>query len=71
MRKYAYISPMVNQVEFHPFLYQKELLEYCKNNGIILEAHTPLVGGNKMNHPIIVELAKKYNKSESTAYVLY
>lgn len=69
MKNYSYIMPMVNQVEFHPFLYQKELLEYCKQNQIVLEAHTPLVRGEKFNHPIIVEIAKKYNKSSANILI--
>ena len=36
MKKYATVMPMVDQVEFHPFLYQKELLDYCKKNNIVL-----------------------------------
>jgi diketogulonate reductase-like aldo/keto reductase len=60
---YAYIDPVVNQVEFHPFLYQKELLDFCKENDVVLQAHTPLVQGKKMNHPIIVELAEKHNRT--------
>lgn len=42
MKSYAMIQPMVNQVEFHPFLYQKDLLEYCQAHHIVLEAHSPL-----------------------------
>ena len=34
--------PSVNQVEFHPFLYQEKLLQFCKNNQIQLEAYSPL-----------------------------
>lgn len=36
------VVPSVNQVEFHPFLYQKELLQFCKNNNVQLEAYSPL-----------------------------
>jgi diketogulonate reductase-like aldo/keto reductase len=36
---------MVNQVEFHPFLYQQELLEYCNKNDIVLEAYSSLAKG--------------------------
>ncbi len=63
MKKYANTMPMVNQVEFHPFLFQKDLLEYCRANNIVLEAHTPLVKGTKMLDAHIVTIAKKYNKS--------
>ena len=59
------IVPAVNQVEFHPFLYQEELLRFCKNNKIQLEAYSPLTRGKRLNHPNIVEMAKKYNKTPS------
>ena len=57
------IVPAVNQVEFHPFLYQEDLLRFCKNNNIQLEAYSPLTRGKRLNHPKILELAKKYNKT--------
>ncbi len=63
MKRHAKITPAVNQVEFHPFLYQKELLEYCNKNNIVLEAYCPLMHGEKLNDERIVEIAKKYRKS--------
>lgn len=57
------VVPAVDQVEFHPFLYQHELLRFCRNNRIQLEAYSPLTRGNKLNHPTIVEVARKYNKT--------
>jgi methylglyoxal/glyoxal reductase len=57
------IKPVVNQVEFHPFLYQKELLEYCKSKEIQIEAYAPLTRTNKFNNPTIQAVAKKYDKS--------
>ena len=40
IRKIANIIPMVNEVEMHPLLSEKELLRYCKNNGIQIMAYT-------------------------------
>jgi diketogulonate reductase-like aldo/keto reductase len=60
--------PSVNQVEFSPFLYQKELLEYCRNKGIQLEAYSPLTKGLKLQDRRLVALADKY--SRSTAQIL-
>jgi diketogulonate reductase-like aldo/keto reductase len=57
------VAPAVNQVEFHPFLYQKELLEYCQRKGIQVEAYSPLARGERFKHPKILLLAKKYSKS--------
>jgi diketogulonate reductase-like aldo/keto reductase len=63
LRSYANLVPVVNQVEFSPFLYLKELLQYCKANNIQLQAYTPLVRGKKMDNPLLLELAKKYGKT--------
>jgi diketogulonate reductase-like aldo/keto reductase len=57
------VVPAVNQLEFHPFLYQQELLQFCRNNKIQLEAYSPLTRGNKLNYPTILEVARKYNKT--------
>ncbi len=65
MNSYAKIPPVVNQVEFHPFLYQKELLDYCKQNNIIIEAYCPLVHGEKLHDPRIGEIAQKYDKTNA------
>jgi diketogulonate reductase-like aldo/keto reductase len=54
---------MVNQVEFHPLLTQKELLQYCKQEGIQLEAWSPLMRGNHLDHPTLAALAEKYGKT--------
>jgi len=58
-----HVIPSVNQVEFHPFLYQKELLKYCQNRGIQVEAYSPLARGERLKHPRIISLATKYSKT--------
>ena len=63
------IVPAVNQVEFHPFLYQKELLRFCEKNTIQLEAYSPLTRGKRLNHPTILAVAKKYG-NKTPAQVL-
>jgi diketogulonate reductase-like aldo/keto reductase len=58
------VKPMVNQVEFHPYLTQKELLAFCKKEGIQMEAWSPLfAGGELLKQPLMQELSQKYNKS--------
>jgi len=59
------IPVCVNQVEFHPLFYQKELLEFCKKNGIILVAYSPLARRKIFGDKTIKELADKYGKSPS------
>lgn len=53
----------VNQVEFHPHLYQKELLEFCKKNGVILTAYCPLARGDVLSDRTITEIAGRCGKT--------
>jgi diketogulonate reductase-like aldo/keto reductase len=59
----AKVPPAVNQVEFHPFLYQKELLDYCRKHRIQLEAYSPLTRGNRLRDATISGIAKKLGKT--------
>lgn len=53
----------VNQVEFHPYLYQKELLDFCQENDILLTAYSPLARGMIFEDPRIKELAEEYEQT--------
>ena len=55
--------PTINQVEFSPFLFQKELMEYCQSKNIALEGYCPLTRGRRFNNPIIKTTAQKHDKS--------
>ena len=57
------VVPAVNQVEFSPFLYQQDLLEFCRSKDIYLEAYSPLTKGKKLSNPALIQMAEKYNKS--------
>ncbi|GEK26038.1 glyoxal/methylglyoxal reductase [Bacillus spizizenii] len=61
--KDAEIKPMVNQVEFHPRLTQKELRDYCKEQSIQLEAWSPLMQGQLLDNEVLTQIAEKHNKS--------
>jgi diketogulonate reductase-like aldo/keto reductase len=51
--------PSVNQVELHPFLQQRELVEFCRGNGIVVEAYAPLVKAQRLDHPVLRRIAKR------------
>lgn len=57
------VVPMVNQVECHPWLTQKPLLSFCKDNKIQLEAYSPLMHGNLNKEPLLAEIGEKYGKT--------
>ncbi|NGQ96617.1 aldo/keto reductase [Brevibacillus sp. SYP-B805] len=56
------VVPAVNQVEYHPLLTQKELLAFCRDYRIQLEAWSPLMQGN-LDLPLLKELGQKYGKT--------
>ena len=59
------VVPAVNQVEFSPFLYQRELLEFCRRHGIQLEAYCPLTRGEKLDNRTVTAIAKKHGKTSA------
>ncbi|WP_419882856.1 aldo/keto reductase [Peribacillus sp. B-H-3] len=59
----AQVKPVVNQVELHPHLTQEEVRAYCKEQGIQVEAWSPLMQGQLLDHPVLDEIAKKHNKT--------
>ncbi|XKG24101.1 aldo/keto reductase [Ureibacillus chungkukjangi] len=63
LMKDAEIKPMINQVEYHPRLTQKEVQAFCKENGIQLEAWSPLMQGQLLDNETLQEIAGKHNKS--------
>lgn len=65
------ILPVVNEVEFHPYCYQKNLLHFCNKENIKVLSYCPLVKGksgqkgeNVFEEEVIKNLAKKYERTE-------
>jgi diketogulonate reductase-like aldo/keto reductase len=61
----------VNQVEFHPYLYQENLLNYCNMNQITIEAHSPLAGGKVFSDPFLSKMGEKYGKTATQITLAY
>lgn len=58
------VKPAVNQVEYHPYLQQKELKAFCEKHDIQLEAYSPLMNGTYvLENEVIQELAESYGKT--------
>ncbi|SER99009.1 aldo/keto reductase [Psychrobacillus sp. OK032] len=62
LMKDAEIKPMINQVESHPRLTQKELKRFCKEHNIQVEAWAPLMQGQLLDNEALQEIANKYGK---------
>jgi diketogulonate reductase-like aldo/keto reductase len=63
LMKDAEIKPMVNQVEYHPMLTQKDLIQFANEHGIQMEAWSPLMQGQLLDNPSLLDIAGQYGKS--------
>lgn len=59
------VIPAINQIEVHPLFTQKELISYCKEHGIQVEAYTAVarMDDRLVRLPMLRDIAKKYNKT--------
>ncbi|KAI1921385.1 hypothetical protein LOZ66_004616 [Ophidiomyces ophidiicola] len=53
----------VGQYEIHPWVPRKDIVEWLRKRNVIVEAYSPLVRAKRMDEPVLLELAKKHNKS--------
>lgn len=67
----AKIKPMVNQILLHISNTPSELVNYCKANGIVVEAYSPIAHGEILNQPEIKAMAEKYGVSVPQLCIRY
>jgi len=63
------VTPAVNQVEFHPFVFDPELLGYCEQHGIRLEAWAPLTRGRRFDDPVLRAIATAHRKTPAQVLI--
>ena len=63
LKSTANIVPAVNQIEFSPWLFQEDLLAYCKAAGIQVQSYSPITRGLKFSDERLAVLCKKYGKT--------
>ena len=62
----ARIKPAVVHVESHPYLPQWDILNYCRKNGIVLQAFAALGHSSEpklLEDPVIIAIAQRVNKT--------
>ncbi len=57
------VIPAINQIEYHPGYQQIEVVEFCQENGIQIEAWSPLGRGDVLINPVINQIAEKYKRT--------
>lgn len=57
------VKPLADQLELHPGYLQGAASAYCKSQGVLVQAWSPLGRSRLLEHPFLMKLAKKYGKS--------
>ncbi|SCI89893.1 Glyoxal reductase [uncultured Clostridium sp.] len=66
LRQQTEILPMVNQIELHPYLWQRDAINYCQGHGILVEAWSPLMrGGAAFTEPTVSAIAQKHGRTNA------
>ncbi|MDJ0925525.1 MAG: aldo/keto reductase [Acidimicrobiia bacterium] len=68
---YAPVVPAVNQIELSPYLYRTRLdtVERCRENGIIVEAYSPLTKGRKLDDPVLTDIGRRHSKTPAQVLI--
>jgi diketogulonate reductase-like aldo/keto reductase len=59
----------INQVELHPWLARPDIVKWCTDRGVLLEAYCPLVRAQKNDDALLQPLAKKYGKTPAQVLI--
>jgi diketogulonate reductase-like aldo/keto reductase len=65
------VKPMVNQILVHISNTPKELIKYCHEQGILIEAYSPIGHGELLKNESVIQLAEKYNVSVAQIGIRY
>ena len=65
------MKPMVNQILTHISNTQFSLINYCQENGIVVEAYSPIAHGELLKNKIVQEMAQKYKVSVAQLCIRY
>lgn len=65
------IKPMVNQILTHISNTKTELIKFCKENDILVEAYSPIAHGAILKNENIIAMANKYNVSVARLCIRY
>ena len=65
------VVPVVNQIEMSPYSYRSRLetVELCRENGILVEAYSPLTKGRKLDDPLLADIGGRYEKTPAQVLI--
>lgn len=67
----ARVPPAVNQIELHPFLPQRELVERCRRDGIVVAAYSALTKGRRLSDERLVAAAARLGVSPAQLLIAW
>lgn len=59
----------IHQVEIHPWLGRKDIVDWCERRGVHVEAYCPVVRGSRFEEPVVKRLAAKYGTTEAQVLI--
>ncbi|KAF3934604.1 hypothetical protein ABW20_dc0101496 [Dactylellina cionopaga] len=62
LEKFPDYPPLVNQIELNPFITQSHIVTFCRENGIVLQAYTPLAKSQRFGDDTLKNVAEKYGR---------
>jgi 2,5-diketo-D-gluconate reductase A len=62
-------QPAVNQIEWSPFGHSREMLEYCRERGILIQAYSPLTRGRRLDDPTLAEVGSHHRKTAAQVMI--
>jgi methylglyoxal/glyoxal reductase len=63
------VVPAVNQVELSPYLQQPELVSFCRDAGIALQAYSPLTRGQRLTDPALIAVAEGVGRTPAQVLI--
>jgi 2,5-diketo-D-gluconate reductase A len=61
--------PAVNQIEWSPFGHTREMLDYCREYGILIQAYSPLTRGDRLDDPTLAEVGSRHGKTPAQVLI--
>ena len=60
---FSSVTPVLNQIEYHPKLTQGDLIDFCKKHDILVQAWSPLMQGQILTNETILKIAEIHNRN--------
>jgi diketogulonate reductase-like aldo/keto reductase len=66
---HAHTMPAINQIELHPFCQQPDVVQWCQDKGVQIEAYSPLTKGKRLNDPTVAQVARALKRTSAQVLI--